>query len=812
MSWRLVMDPKPPLSSLPGILRIYLAGNALNYVAPGSVAGEPVRANMLRDRMDTSGAIASVTIFKHAHLLSQTFFVASGMAVAVVYFDLPTGVRWAALGSLIVLCGLLVLMTWGLQKGSFEPILAALSRFRPLAARLSRHRETARRLDEEIRRFYVHRRPHFFASAAWCLLGWCGGLLETYIVLRLLAPGRGWETACAVESLAMVLNNMFLFVPGRAGTAESVRAGVFVLLGLPASTGVAYGLVRRAREILWVLPGLAFLAHRPTGRRGGRPGRVRIGARLSGAARAMTAPPPARAARAALRLRRHTRRPGRAVEGALLPDRARGGARPAPGGVRPGLLRRDGCARGDDPAGSGAPRDRRTGGGRALRRGSAAIRRCSGASAPASTTTRSRQLAESAALLAGLRGRYRIGVVSNFYGNLQAVLDETGLASAIEVAVDSTRVGCKKPDPRIFRAALDALDAAPGRRSSWATRRLGTWQGARAIGMRHVWLRPPDAPGRRPLLPGRHDHPEARRSSGARAVRRGAEAPVCWGVYREREHSPGREADDAGVLEATGRLLERSGATRRVSPAAGASRAAEPHLPVLAFAMCEGAAALERLDAWERRGVCTVNRASAVVNAQRERAIPLFEARRIPMPESRLLDGDRPLPGRGEMERLFSACWIKPAIGHKTRADDVVFASGTAAVRDALDRLRSRGTRRAVVQRHAEGDLVKFYGVAARGRSGIAAPAAWFRWFHPKEHPVAGHAVDAEALTRIALRAARALGLEVWGGDAVVTPSGEILVIDVNAWPSFALFRDEAAGHIAAHLSAHLRRIASVAV
>ena len=266
MGWRSVMDPKPPLASLPEILRIYLAGNALNYVAPGSVAGEPVRANMLRDRMETSGAIASVTIFKHAHLLSQTFFVAAGMAVAVVYFDLPTAVRWAALGSLIVLCGLLVLMTWGLQRGSFEPILAWLSRFRPLAARLSRHRETARRLDEEIRRFYVHRRPHFFSSAVWCLLGWCGGLLETYIVLRLLAPGRGWETACAVESLAMVLNNMFLFVPGRAGTAESVRAGVFVLLGLPASTGVAYGLVRRAREILWVLPGLAFLVHRPTAR------------------------------------------------------------------------------------------------------------------------------------------------------------------------------------------------------------------------------------------------------------------------------------------------------------------------------------------------------------------------------------------------------------------------------------------------------------------------------------------------------------------------------------------------------------------
>jgi uncharacterized protein (TIRG00374 family) len=268
LGWRSVMDPRPPLSSLPDLLRMHLVGNTLNYLAPGSIAGEPVRANMLRNRMETPRAIASVTIFKHAHLLSQAFFVAMGLAVAIIFFDLPGAVRWAAVASLVVLCGLLILMTWALQKGSFAPILSGLSRFKLLAPRLARYRDGAQTLDEVIRRFYADRRPHFFSAAGWCLLGWCGGLLETYIVLRLLAPGRGWETACAAESLAMLLNNVFLFVPGRAGTAESVRTGVFVLLGLPASTGVAYGLVRRTRELLWIVPGLALLARRPAGKAG----------------------------------------------------------------------------------------------------------------------------------------------------------------------------------------------------------------------------------------------------------------------------------------------------------------------------------------------------------------------------------------------------------------------------------------------------------------------------------------------------------------------------------------------------------------
>jgi phosphatidylglycerophosphate synthase len=117
------------------------------------------------------------------------------------------------------------------------------------------------------------------------------------------------------------------------------------------------------------------------------------------------------------------------------------------------------------------------------------------------------------------------------------------------------------------------------------------------------------------------------------------------------------------------------------------------------------------------------------------------------------------------------------------------------------------------VQRHVPGDLVTFYGVAAPRRNGRpATPAAgWFRWFYPREHPSEGHPFDFEALKAIACRAAEALELDVWGGDAIVTPEGEILVIDVNAWPSFALFRDEAAGHIAARLAARLRPLTDAA-
>jgi len=293
--------------------------------------------------------------------------------------------------------------------------------------------------------------------------------------------------------------------------------------------------------------------------------------------------------------------------------------------------------------------------------------------------------------------------------------------------------------------------------------------------------------------------------------RKTGETPICCGVFREVEHSPGREADDAAILNATGRRLEeREGFVVDYRPPAEVN-GRERVLPGLAFAMCEGRTALEGLGRWESQGVCVVNSARAVANTHRERMIPLFLRGRVPMPDSLLLDFADPLPSGTNAEGIFSACWIKQATEHKTREGDVVFATDPSSVRDALERLQDRGLSRAVAQRHVDGDLVKFYGVtAATAPDEETSIPAWFRWFYPREHPVAGHAFAAGALRDIACRATAALGLEVWGGDAIVNRAGQIFVIDVNAWPSFALFREEAADHIAANLAARVRRLARV--
>ncbi len=263
LGWWVVIDPRPPLTRFPRLFGVYLAGDTVNYLSPGSFAGEPLKARLLAGTLPSGSALASVTIYKHADMVAQWFFVFAGVGAALWRFPLPAAARWAALAGLAGLGVLLGVLTWAVFRGTYGPIVARLSRWKRVEAHAARWTEAARKVDASIRAFYAEHRGRYFAAVGWNLLGWCGGLLETYIVLRLLTRTEGWWTAFAVETLAMALNTMLLWVPARVGSAEGVRVAVFVLLGLPAAQGAAYSLARRARELAWILPGALYLVTSP---------------------------------------------------------------------------------------------------------------------------------------------------------------------------------------------------------------------------------------------------------------------------------------------------------------------------------------------------------------------------------------------------------------------------------------------------------------------------------------------------------------------------------------------------------------------
>ena len=273
----------------------------------------------------------------------------------------------------------------------------------------------------------------------------------------------------------------------------------------------------------------------------------------------------------------------------------------------------------------------------------------------------------------------------------------------------------------------------------------------------------------------------------------------CVGIFRERAHSPGREFDDAEILRLTAKHLEDRGFSVALRDPEEMRRVVDPPRACL-FLMCERPLLLGRLRRWERAGVVQVNAPSAVLNTYRERMVRLWGRGGIAFPRTVLVSTaatERDLDGAGP-------AWVKRADVHNTQDGDVVFAPGRAQALEALGGLAARGIPRAVLQDPIAGDLIKFYGVGDPRRR-VGAPP-WFRWFYHRDQRVAGYPFAEERLAGLAQRAAAALGLEIYGGDAIVGKDGGPVLIDLNAWPSFALYRNEASERIAAYLAGRFGR------
>lgn len=98
-----------------------------------------------------------------------------------------------------------------------------------------------------------------------------------------------------------------------------------------------------------------------------------------------------------------------------------------------------------------------------------------------------------AGTLARLRARgYILGVVSNADGRVDSYLANAGLLDHFDFVIDSGRVGCEKPDPRIFRLACERAGVAPAGAVHVGDVYEVDVLGARAAGITPVLLDPDD--------------------------------------------------------------------------------------------------------------------------------------------------------------------------------------------------------------------------------------------------------------------------------------------------------------------------------
>lgn len=90
------------------------------------------------------------------------------------------------------------------------------------------------------------------------------------------------------------------------------------------------------------------------------------------------------------------------------------------------------------------------------------------------------------------RRGYRTGVISNWDDRLPGVLEGLGLAEGLDPIVLSNEVGAEKPDPRIYRAAIDRAGIPTDRALMVGDDLEADHDGARAAGLAAILFAPRD--------------------------------------------------------------------------------------------------------------------------------------------------------------------------------------------------------------------------------------------------------------------------------------------------------------------------------
>ena len=258
-------------------------------------------------------------------------------------------------------------------------------------------------------------------------------------------------------------------------------------------------------------------------------------------------------------------------------------------------------------------------------------------------------------------------------------------------------------------------------------------------------------------------------------------------VSRAEQFSPNSVERDRAIFQSVVDRLQRRGdevclvSEDRLSAPESSGYPDYPGFPDLILTM---ARRRETLTWLKSLGVACINSPEGIGRCSRSRLQDIMELIGIPVPPKEGADG----------------YWLKRGDSAAQTAEDVVYVPDREQLAASIQTMRQRGVTDYTVSAHVQGDLVKFYGVGQ---------GDFFRWYYPTDdgqtkfgdecrNGVACHyRFQVEALQREVLRLAAAVGISVYGGDAIVRADGSFCLIDFNDWPSFSRCREEAADAIA---------------
>lgn len=261
VAWQFTLPSrKVSFDWLYNLWKVRMVGAAFGKMLPFSAfGGAPIKGFLLKRHygIGYKEGAASIILVESTHLISMVFFMASGVVLMLFDSNLPKSYYTFSIISLSALT-VGIFAFYIIQRFKITSIASGWISKQSLGRRLEKFLSHLQDFDDRLVHFYTRKRSYFFGSLGLNLFNWYLGAFEIYIILYFLGHPVSIVESIILETLVELVRAGTFFIPATLGTQEAAfLLATGALTGQPA-LGVATALIRRVREIVWLVLGFGI--------------------------------------------------------------------------------------------------------------------------------------------------------------------------------------------------------------------------------------------------------------------------------------------------------------------------------------------------------------------------------------------------------------------------------------------------------------------------------------------------------------------------------------------------------------------------
>ncbi|MGO8995447.1 MAG: lysylphosphatidylglycerol synthase domain-containing protein [Polyangiaceae bacterium] len=263
--WRVLLGEiaRPPFAAL---VRVRLRCDAFGATLPGgALIAESMAPAWFRPWMPLDTGIAAVAGRKCFVGFAEALYILASFAVGFSVLGtrapaLPWVVLGLGVGMLVLFGGSSLALASGSVAARIHAFLASLP-VPPLRRWIASRSRGFRATDERLGALFRSDPRRLVLACALFVLCWSVESVETWVLLQLLGVHLPLGTVFAFEASVSLLRSVGCFAPGGLGVQDLGYVAALGAIGVPdaVTTGAAFVVMKRAKELAWSLVGYATL-------------------------------------------------------------------------------------------------------------------------------------------------------------------------------------------------------------------------------------------------------------------------------------------------------------------------------------------------------------------------------------------------------------------------------------------------------------------------------------------------------------------------------------------------------------------------